>query len=91
MALLVKDFNCRQAVALISDYLEGTLPRRERRRLERHLAACDGCREYLDEMRATIVLTGSAGPEDLSSPALSALLEVFDNFQRDRGPRTPLD
>jgi hypothetical protein len=36
-------------------------------------------------MRATIALAGRVGPEDLSDDALDALLDVFDNFQRDRG------
>jgi anti-sigma factor RsiW len=31
---------CRQVVELVSDYLEGALPRSERRRFEAHLAGC---------------------------------------------------
>ena len=85
MVLLVKDINCRQAVSLIGDYLEGQLSRRDRRRLESHLAACDACSAYLEQMRVTITLTGRVEPEDLSPAALDALLEVFDNFQRERG------
>ena len=34
---LRRDIVCRQAVELVTDYLEGTLPRRERERLEAHL------------------------------------------------------
>jgi anti-sigma factor RsiW len=88
---MVKDISCVQAVALIGDYLEGALPRRERRRLEHHLAACEACRGYLEQMRTTIALTGSVRPEDLSADALAALLAVFDEFQRgaDEGPDTP--
>jgi anti-sigma factor RsiW len=83
--MLVKDINCRHAVSLIGDYLEGKLSRRDRRRLEHHLAGCDACGAYLEQMRATIALAGQVGPEDLSDDALDALSEVFDNFQRDRG------
>ena len=82
--MLVKDINCRQAVSLIGDYLEGKLSRRDQRRLEHHLRGCDACSAYLDQMRATIALAGRVGPEDLSSEALDALLDVFDNFQRER-------
>ena len=85
MALLVKDINCRQAVSLIGDYLEGQLSRRDRRRLEAHLDACDACSAYLEQMRVTIAVTGRVEPEDLSPAALDALLDVFDNFQRERG------
>lgn len=85
MPSLVRDINCRRAVALIGDYLDGALPRRDRRRLEHHLAQCGACSAYLAQMRATIALTGSVGPEDLSPQALAALLGVFDNFHGERG------
>lgn len=88
---LVKNINCREAVGLIGDYLEGRLPRRDRRRLERHLAACDACSAYLEQMRVTISLTGQVHPEDLSQEALDDLMGVFDRFQRERddGGRDP--
>ena len=37
------DVDCVEVVEIITDYLEGALPERERRRLENHLAACPGC------------------------------------------------
>ena len=80
---LVKDINCREAVSLIGNYLDGRLPRRERHRLERHLAGCDACQAYLEQMRATIILTGQVGPEDLSDQALDDLMDVFERFRRD--------
>lgn len=84
MALLVKDIQCREAVSLIGDYLEGKLARRDRRRLEAHLAVCDACSTYLEQMRVTIAVTGTVGPEDLSREALDALLDIFDHFQNER-------
>lgn len=57
---------CRQIVELVTDYLEGTLSRSQRRRFEAHLAACEHCTEYLEQMRATIRLTGALRTEDLS-------------------------
>jgi len=81
---LVRSINCRDAVALIGDYLEGKLARRDRHRLEKHLSGCDACGAYLEQIRATIALAGRVGPDDLSDDALGALMDVFDNFQRDR-------
>jgi anti-sigma factor RsiW len=81
---LTKEITCHQAVALVSDYLDGALSRRERRRLEHHLAGCDACSAYLDQMKVTIALSGSVSPEDLPEKALTDLMEVFENFQRDR-------
>ena len=61
-----RELVCQEVVELISDYLEGALPRSQRRRLEMHLAGCEHCAEYLEQMRATIRLTGSLQPEDLT-------------------------
>jgi anti-sigma factor RsiW len=36
----------------MTDYLEGVLPAAEALRLERHLATCPGCTEYLAQLRA---------------------------------------
>jgi len=57
---------CQQMVELITDYLEGALTRSQRRRFERHLSGCEHCTEYLEQMRATIRLTGRLQAEDLS-------------------------
>jgi anti-sigma factor RsiW len=53
-------------VELITDYLEGALSRSQRRRFEAHLACCEHCAEYLEQMRATIRLTGRLQSEDLT-------------------------
>jgi anti-sigma factor RsiW len=61
------DLACVEAVELITDYLEGTLPAADARRLERHLETCSGCTDYFEQMRT---LAGSLG--DLSSDSLPA-------------------
>ena len=53
-------------VELITDYLEGALSRSQRRRFESHLAGCEHCTEYLEQMRAAIGLTGRLRTEDLA-------------------------
>src|SRR5205814_827900 len=57
---------CRELVQLITDYLEGGLSRRDRRRFERHLRGCDGCTTYVEQMRETVRVAGALGEEDLS-------------------------
>jgi anti-sigma factor RsiW len=58
--LLVRhDVVCRQAVELVTGYLEGTLTRAGRPRFEAHLAGCPHCTEYSAQMRKTIELTRS--------------------------------
>jgi len=66
-------------VELITDYLEGALPRAQRKRFEAHLAGCEHCSEYLAQMRATIAATGRLREQDLTPQ----MLEEFGNiFQR---------
>ena len=60
------DLVCRQAVELVTGYLEGSLSRPSRKRFERHLAVCPHCTAYLEQARATIRLTGRLIPEDLT-------------------------
>jgi anti-sigma factor RsiW len=67
---------CQEVVELITDYLEGTLSRRDRRRFDQHLAGCEHCTEYLAQMRETLRLTGRLVPEDLS-PAMQAEFEAL--------------
>ena len=43
LSLRRKDLVCQQAVELVTDYLEGSLSRRDRRRFEAHLRACPNC------------------------------------------------
>jgi anti-sigma factor RsiW len=57
---------CMEVVELITDYLEGAFSRKQRRRFERHIAGCEHCAEYLEQMRATIRLTGRLRTEDLT-------------------------
>jgi anti-sigma factor RsiW len=83
LRLITPSLECRQAVELVSDYLDGALSRRQRRRLEHHLAKCDGCSAYLEQVRQTILLTGEATPSDLSPAALDALVDLFRNYRND--------
>jgi anti-sigma factor RsiW len=43
LSLRRKDIVCQRAVELVTDYLEGNLSRRDRRRFEAHLRACPNC------------------------------------------------
>jgi anti-sigma factor RsiW len=78
-----RDLVCQQAVELVTDYLEGVLPRSQRRRFEAHLAGCPDCPEYLAQMRAIIALAGSITPDDLTPPMRSDLTSLYRRWQAD--------
>ena len=68
---------CREFVELVTSYLEGTLPVRERARMDAHLAECDGCAGYLEDMRR-LVGSLSETPEPPPDEATrDALLRAF--------------
>ena len=72
---------CRQAVELVTDYLEGALTADERARFEAHLADCPHCTEYFREMRLTIAAVGRVAPESLSPEAREDLIALFRNWR----------
>ena len=49
----IEQLSCQELVELVTDYLEGALPEADRDRLEEHIAGCDGCRDYIAQMRTT--------------------------------------
>ena len=77
LSLRRRDIVCQQAVELVTDYLDGALSRRDRRRFERHLRACPNCSAYLEQIRITIELTGSIEPEDLTPQAREDITELY--------------
>ena len=81
MKLMPSPLVCRDAVELVSGYLDGSLSRRDRRRLEKHLALCDACTAYLEQMRATITASGSVSPDDLSREAVEGLVILYRQFK----------
>jgi anti-sigma factor RsiW len=81
LSLRRRDLVCQEAIELITDYLEGTLSRRQRRRLESHLEACPNCSAYLEQIRVTIRLSGSIEPDDLSSDAVDDLTELYRRWR----------
>jgi anti-sigma factor RsiW len=72
---LDRELACQEVVELVTSYLEDALEPSERERLEEHLVFCDGCQNYLEQMRATIRLTGRVElelPRELEAQLLDA-------------------
>jgi anti-sigma factor RsiW len=78
------DFSCEELVAVASDYLEGRLPASERARLEEHLAECEGCTTYVEQMRRTITLIGELREEHVPREGFERLLGVFRAWKHAR-------
>ena len=50
--------DCRTVVELASDYVDHDLDPDGQGRVAAHLAGCDGCERYVDQVRQTVGLVG---------------------------------
>jgi anti-sigma factor RsiW len=75
MASTEQSLPCRDVVELVTDYLEHALGDVDRRRLEAHLEACDGCTTYVEQVRATVDAVGRLPRAELS-PGLRERLRL---------------
>ena len=82
MRLFRRELACAEVVEVITDYLEGRLSARDRRRFEAHLTGCDGCDAYLEQMRQTIKLSGRLREEDIPERTRNVLLDAFRKWKR---------
>jgi anti-sigma factor RsiW len=76
------ELSCQELVELVTDYLEGAMPPELRRRFERHIGKCSGCRAYLEQIRETIRATGALTTESLTPEAERVLLDAFRGWHR---------
>jgi anti-sigma factor RsiW len=72
---------CQELVEVITEYLEDRLPVEERARFDQHLALCEGCHNFVEQMRETIRLTGRLPEEALSPEGRERLLEAFRSYK----------
>lgn len=78
---------CRQAVDLLTDYLDGALSAGERRRLEAHLAACPHCREYLEQLRVTVAAARAADVDEIDDDTVDELVAMYRRWRDNAEPR----
>ena len=72
--------NCNEFVELVTAYLDGSLDPDAERRFVEHLAECDGCDRYLEQIRATINALGHLPAERLAPEARDRLLDAFRDW-----------
>jgi anti-sigma factor RsiW len=75
------ELTCKELVEIVTDYLEDRLPAVERRRFEQHVAGCEGCRNYLEQMRETIHLVGELGEDSIPVPIRERMLRAFRDWR----------
>ena len=75
------ELTCQELVELVTNYFENALTEAERARVEQHLASCDGCDTYVEQLRETIETLGKLQEKDVSPDAQEKLLKVFRDWR----------
>lgn len=72
--------SCADALELMTDHIEGALSDTDAARMRAHLAGCDACKVYLDQLRATIEIVRKTGPTEafpVDPQRVEALADIF--------------
>jgi len=73
---------CKEIIEFLADYLDGTLPWRQRLSFHVHLLFCQHCRQYLASYATTVRVTKSLGGqteqtvEDIPDELVRAILSA---------------
>ena len=68
---------CQELVEYVTDYLDDAVSAELRARIDHHLASCDGCTEFLRQMRQTAAAARGIEVEKLGDDVRASLLEAF--------------
>jgi anti-sigma factor RsiW len=71
------DINCNEVVEIVTAYLDGALDDATRLAFDSHLAICEGCELYVEQVRQTVAAIGQVSERTLSDEACRVLVEAF--------------
>lgn len=81
-----EDIACQELVEQVTDYLEDRIPPTERAEIDAHLALCDGCARWFDQMRQTRARLGDLRVNELPAGQRDMLRAVFQGWRRATPP-----
>jgi len=80
---------CQEVIEVVTAYLEDAMTGEDRSAFEAHLAICDGCEQYLSQMRHTIDLLGQVREDNLHPQTRERLLDAFTDWKNTGTARDP--
>ena len=80
---LRRDLVCREAVELVTDYLEGRMTRREPAASRRTCELATAARSTCDRSGRRSGSSASVQPEDLAPETRQGLMELYRQFRAD--------
>jgi len=78
------DPRCKRIFAALSEYLDGELPARNCRELERHLQGCKPCLAYLETLKATTEACRRFGVGKVPRPSARVRAALLDAVAKSR-------
>ena len=75
---------CKEAVELVTEYLEATLLPEMEAQFNHHLDTCPGCTIYVDQMWRTLHTLHQLTDKATSGEEKAALLRLFQDWQKDQ-------
>jgi predicted anti-sigma-YlaC factor YlaD len=76
--------NCRETIDLMDIAIDGVLPTGTRPDFDAHLGACNPCRNYFEQLAATVSALGRLPRPAASNPRRPDLLDRFRRARRIR-------
>lgn len=73
--------DCRNVVALVTDYLEEQLEAEIRAAFDEHLALCKGCTNYVEQMRKTLGMLRSLTEEPVFPETTEEFRQLFRTWR----------
>jgi len=77
MTVREPEITCREFVELVTDYQEGALEADALDLVEEHLVLCDWCRDYLDQLEATVAATARILDDPPPAEVLESVMTAF--------------
>ncbi|KAA0113120.1 anti-sigma factor [Mycolicibacterium sp. P9-22] len=73
--------DCNELVELVTAYLDDALDLDTRARFDVHLTECDGCDNYLQQLRTTVETLGKVGGDELDPAFRDRLMTAFRDWR----------
>lgn len=77
----IESMDCNELVELVTAYLDGALDLDTRARFDVHLTECDGCDNYLQQLRTTVETLGKVGGDELDPAFRDRLMTAFRDWR----------
>lgn len=80
------DMPCQEIVEVVTAYLDGALSEMDHELFEAHLGVCEECRHYVEQVRRTIEVAGTAAPaaDELPGDLRDGLRRAFTDWSSER-------